>query len=73
MGPLAKRDALPIHIVASVWLPDPQNKHVKKAKQDEAPHALPENHDVAVSNFFGRTTPRFGILTGNTPDADLSP
>jgi hypothetical protein len=35
--------------------------------------SLPENHDVAVSYFFGCTTPRFGVLTGNTPDADLSP
>lgn len=73
MGPLAKRDALPVHIVTSVWLPDPQIRHENEPKQVGRPRALPENHDVAVSNFFGRTTPWFGILTGNTPDANLSP
>jgi hypothetical protein len=34
--------------------------------------ALPKDHDVTISNFFSRTTPWFGILTGNSTDADLS-
>ena len=35
--------------------------------------SLPEDHNVAVPNSFGCSTPRFGVLTSNSPDADLSP
>jgi len=44
-----------------------------KKKKREAPRALPKNHNVAVPNLFGCTTPRLGVLTGNAPDANLSP
>jgi len=35
--------------------------------------SLPEDHNVVVPNFFSCSTPRFSVLTSNSPDADLSP
>ena len=43
-----------------------------RIEEIELGSALPESHNVAVPNLFGCTTPRFGVLSGNTPDADLS-
>lgn len=48
-------------------------KHENKAKKLGSTRALPESHNVTVPNLFGWTTPRFGILTGNTPDTNLFP
>jgi hypothetical protein len=69
MGPLIVERCIPIHVVTPVIV-KPKFKHEDKTKKTRA---LPESHNVTISNLFGCTAPRFGVLTSNAPDADLPP
>lgn len=44
-----------------------------KVRRKIAEKCPPEDHDLAAPNLFSCTAPRFSVLTGNSPDANLSP